>query len=49
MFKFIKNLFKTPSLQSRLDLFIASKNPSNTAEVEHWVNYYLYSRNGSVL
>jgi len=38
--KWIKSLFTAPSQQDELDAYVASKNPSTTAEVEHWVRQY---------
>lgn len=38
--KWIKSLFGATSYQDTLDSFIASKNPSTTAEVEYWIQYY---------
>ena len=40
MFKFLKEWLNSPSLQSRLDAFISSKNPTTVAEVEYWIQYY---------
>jgi hypothetical protein len=38
---------KEPSLQSEIDAFIASRNPQSVAEVEYWINHFLFAR-GSV-
>ena len=40
LLQWIKSLFITPSYQEGLDRFISSKNPTNTAEVEHWIRLY---------
>jgi|CryBogDrversion2_2_1035213.scaffolds.fasta_scaffold70886_1 hypothetical protein len=42
MSKLLKGIieFLTPRPQSGLEAFIASKNPTNTAEVEHWAKVY---------
>ena len=44
MFKKLIVWLKMPSLQREIDAFIASKHPTNTAEVEYWVNQYLFAR-----
>ena len=37
----IKNLFSSQHLyQCRLEEFLKTKNPSTTAELEQWINYY---------
>ena len=36
----IKSLFSMPSYRDGLECFVASKHPSNTAEVEYWIQYY---------
>lgn len=41
--KFIKWL-RTPSFQRDIDAYIASKYPTNTAEVDYWVNQFLLAR-----
>lgn len=46
--KFLEWL-KQPSLQSNLEAYVASKHPTNTAEVEYWVNQYFHARSWSVL
>jgi len=38
--KWIKSLFQTPSYGQRLEAYIISKNPTNTADVEHWTNTF---------
>ena len=40
LLKWIKSLFGAASQQDALDAFITSKNPSTTAEVEYWIQYY---------
>lgn len=40
LLQWIKSLFTVPSYQDQLDSFVASKNPSTTAEVEHWIRQY---------
>lgn len=32
--------------QSELDRFILSKNPTNTAELEYWIEQYTYRQQG---
>lgn len=44
MFRKFLVWFRTPRLQTDIDAFIASKNPTNTAEVEYWVNHFLFAR-----
>jgi hypothetical protein len=40
MFKKLLEWLNTPSLQSQLDAFILSKNPTTVAEVEYWIQYF---------
>lgn len=40
LLQWITSLFAAPSYQDQLDSFVASKNPTNTAEVEHWIREY---------
>lgn len=40
LLKWIKSLFSAPSYQDSLDTFVTSKNPTTTAEVEHWIRIY---------
>jgi len=40
LLQWIKSLFAAQSYQDQLDRYIASKNPANTAEVEHWIRQY---------
>lgn len=40
LLKWIKSLFAGTSYQGGLEHFVASKRPSNTAEVEYWIQYY---------
>ena len=38
--------FLSPDHKSEIELFIESKNPKSTADVEHWIQYYSnYRRN----
>lgn len=32
--------------QAALEKYILSKNPTNTAELEHWINEYTYRQQG---
>lgn len=43
MCKIIKSWF-TPQCQTDLEAFIASKNPANAAELEHWIKAYSYGK-----
>lgn len=36
--------FLTPDKKSDIELFIESKQPKNTADVEHWIQVYNYRR-----
>jgi hypothetical protein len=38
--KWITSLFQAPSYGQRLESYINSKNPTNTADVEHWANTF---------
>lgn len=38
--KWITSLFAAQSYQDQLDSYIASKNPTTTVEVEHWIRQY---------
>ena len=49
MFSKLKAWLSQPSVQSNLEAYVASKHPTNTAEVEYWVNQYFYARSWSVL
>ena len=43
MFEFIKSIFeriKPTTYGSALEAYIVSKNPTSTAEVEHWARQY---------
>ena len=44
-FNLIKKLFVTDQ-QTELENFIASKNPTNTAEVEYWIAQYTHRQTG---
>jgi hypothetical protein len=37
--------FLTPDYKTDIELFIESKNPKTTADVEHWIIYYNHRRN----
>lgn len=41
--KFLQRIFKQTS---ELENYIASKNPQNAAEVDHWSRVYSYSKGG---
>ena len=49
LLQWIKSLFAPRSYQDGVEKFVRSKNPTNTAEVEYWVNQYFYARSWSVL
>ena len=40
LLQWIKSLFAAQSYQDQLDSYIASENPTTTAEVEHWIRQY---------
>jgi hypothetical protein len=40
LLQWIKSLFAAQSYQDQLDAYIASKNPTTTIEVEHWIREY---------
>lgn len=40
LLQWIKSLFTAQSYQDQLDSYIASKRPTTTAEVEHWIRQY---------
>ena len=42
----IKNLFNGATHQGDLENFVASKRPTNTAEVEYWVTVYQQKNTG---
>lgn len=44
MFKKFFKWLAQPSLQQEMDAFIASRNPTTTAEVDYWVNQFLFAR-----
>ena len=44
MFNKFINWLKKPYLQTEIDAFIASKHPTNTAEVDYWVNQFLFAK-----
>lgn len=44
MFKKFLRWLRTPSLQLEMDAYVASKYPTNTAEVDYWVNQFLFAR-----
>jgi hypothetical protein len=46
-FTWLKGLLAEQSYQDSLNSYIASKNPSTAAEVEHWIRQYdQNNRNG---
>lgn len=40
LLQWITSLFAAQSYQDQLDTYIASKHPTTTAEVEHWIRQY---------
>jgi hypothetical protein len=38
--QWIKSLFTAQSYQDQLDIYVTSKRPTTTAEVEHWIRQY---------
>jgi hypothetical protein len=40
LLQWIKSLFEAKSYQDNLDKYVTSKNPTTTAEVEHWIKQY---------
>lgn len=44
MFNKLIKWLKTPSFQREMDAYVASKHPTNTAEVDYWVNQFLFAR-----
>ena len=49
-FNWLKRLFSDVNHQDSLDAFIASKRPTNGAEVEYWIQYYdQHKHNGWVV
>ena len=40
LLQWIKSLFAAPSYQGSVEQYVASKNPTTTAEVEHWIRQY---------
>ena len=38
--QWITNLFEDKSYQVNVEYYVASKNPSNSAEVEYWIREY---------
>jgi hypothetical protein len=49
LLQWIKSLFAAPSYQDQLDSFVASKRPTSTAEVEHWLRVYDQHQKGCTL
>ena len=43
MLDFLKNLFAL-QYQSDIEAFIESKNPKSPADVEHWIQVYMYGQ-----
>ena len=47
IFTWLKGLFAEQSYQDGVEFYIASKNPTTAAEVEHWIREYdQKTRNG---
>jgi len=40
LLQWIKSLFAAPSYQDALEVYVSSKHPTTTAEVEHWIRQY---------
>lgn len=40
LLKWIKSLFSEVTYKDSLETFVASKHPTNTAEVEYWIRVY---------
>lgn len=40
LLQWIKSLFAAQSYQDQLDSYIASKHPTTTVEVEHWIREF---------
>lgn len=40
LLKWIKSLFVGMSYQDSVESYVASKHPTTTAEVEHWIRQY---------
>jgi hypothetical protein len=40
LLQWIKSLFTASSYQDELDVYVTSKHPTTTAEVEHWIRQY---------
>ena len=49
LLQWIKSLFTAPSYQDQLDSFVASKCPTSTADVEHWLRVYDQNQKGWAL
>lgn len=49
LLQWIKSLFTAQSYQDQLDAYIASKHPTTTVEVEHWLRVYDQSQQGCSL
>jgi len=49
LLQWIKSLFTAWSYQDQLDSYIASKHPTTTAEVEHWLRVYDQNQRGCSL
>lgn len=46
LLKWIKSLFVEVSYRDSIEHFVASKNPTNTAEVEYWIRVYDQQQRG---
>jgi hypothetical protein len=40
LLQWIKSLFNERTYQDSVEHYVASKNPTTTAEVEHWIRQY---------
>ena len=49
LIQWIKSLFRAVSHQDYLEQFLRSKRPSNTAEVEYWIQHYELNRRRELL
>ena len=44
MFKKFIIWLRTPAFQREIDAYVASKHPTSTADVDYWVNQFLFAR-----
>ena len=44
MFKKFIIWLRTPEFQREIDAYVASKHPTSTADVDYWVNQFLFAR-----